>query len=257
MTRIRVLPYKQGSRSAKALSEALGGLVLRREGSRFRPRSTDTIINWGSSITGGVPVTFNQPERVALSSNKLSWFTAIQPLAPEVVPQFWTRREDIPSSAYPIVCRTILDGHSGAGIVIAATPDDLVPAPLYVKYENKKQEYRVHVGATPGRTNPERIIAVQRKARNMSVPDDQVNWQVRNHSNGFIYVRQNVVAPTEVLDAARQVFAQTGLDFGAVDVVHNERQSRAYVLEVNTAPGLEGQSVHDYAQFFTDIRGVE
>jgi D-alanine-D-alanine ligase-like ATP-grasp enzyme len=38
------------------------------------------------------------------------------------------------------------------------------------------------------------------------------------------------------------------LDFGAVDVIWNEKQQRAYVLEVNTAPGLEGQTVDDYAR---------
>ena len=35
-----------------------------------------------------------------------------------------------------------------------------------------------------------------------------------------------------------------GLDFGAVDVV--ERQNKAYVLEVNTAPGLVGTTLEKY-----------
>lgn len=117
----------------------------------------------------------------------------------------------------------------------------------------------MHLGATPDPSyaNPERVLLVQRKARDRSVPDDQVNWRVRNHSNGFIYVRQDVVAPTVVVDAAREVFAHTGLDFGAVDVVYNEQRASAFVLEVNTAPGLEGQTVQDYAHFFKTIRGVE
>jgi hypothetical protein len=38
MTRIRVLPYKQGSKSAKALATELGGKVLKLEGSKFKPK---------------------------------------------------------------------------------------------------------------------------------------------------------------------------------------------------------------------------
>jgi glutathione synthase/RimK-type ligase-like ATP-grasp enzyme len=42
----------------------------------------------------------------------------------------------------------------------------------------------------------------------------------------------------------------SGLDFGAVDVIWNERQQRAYVLEINSAPGLEGTTIDDYVRYF-------
>ena len=45
MGRIRILPYRQGSKSAKALAEALGGKVLKLENSSFIPREGDLIIN--------------------------------------------------------------------------------------------------------------------------------------------------------------------------------------------------------------------
>ncbi len=32
-----------------------------------------------------------------------------------------------------------------------------------------------------------------------------------------------------------------GLCFGAVDVLYNEKQNKAYVLEVNSSPGLSGE----------------
>jgi D-alanine-D-alanine ligase-like ATP-grasp enzyme len=44
-----------------------------------------------------------------------------------------------------------------------------------------------------------------------------------------------------------------GLDFGAADVLFNARRNQAYVLEVNTAPGLEGQTVNDYAEAFKEM----
>jgi D-alanine-D-alanine ligase-like ATP-grasp enzyme len=43
----------------------------------------------------------------------------------------------------------------------------------------------------------------------------------------------------------------TGLDFGAVDVIWNAQKEKPYVLEINTAPGLEGQTIADYAAFFS------
>jgi D-alanine-D-alanine ligase-like ATP-grasp enzyme len=38
------------------------------------------------------------------------------------------------------------------------------------------------------------------------------------------------------------------LDFGAVDVIYNRAQDKAYVLEVNTAPGLEGSTLDNYVE---------
>src|SRR3546814_13722589 len=64
----------------------------------------------------------------------------------EYLPKFWTKKEDIPDEAFPIVCRTVLSGHSGVGIVIADNRDDLVPANLYVIYVKKKEEYSVNLG---------------------------------------------------------------------------------------------------------------
>lgn len=252
--RIRVLPYKQGSKSAKTLATALGGRVLKLEGSRFRPRSGDVVINWGSSVD--LPRLFgftkiNTPEKISVASNKLSFFHAMQEAEPEIIPPFWEDKGEIPADAYPIVCRTVLTGHSGQGIVIANNAEELVSAPLYVKYIKKRDEYRVHVGS------PNKIIAVQRKARRRDTPDDEVNWMIRNHDNGFVFVRKNVSAPECVRNVALRALAATGLDFGAVDVVYHEREDRAYVLEVNTAPGLEGSTVDDYVKFFREVTDEE
>lgn len=245
-TRYRVLPYKQGSKSARTLADALGGLKLKLVGSRFRPRYGDVIINWGSQT---IPerlrnaTIINHPSKIANVSNKLAFFRMVNSSEPDIIPAWWDRRADVPEDAYPVVCRTILNGHSGAGIVIANTPEELVDAPLYVKYQKKQHEYRVHVAGG-------NVIAVQRKARLRSVPDEEVNWHVRNHSNGFVFARQGFTTPEVVKDVARKVVTISGLDFGAVDVIWNETHNKAYVLEINTAPGLEGQTINDYVNYF-------
>lgn len=260
MPRYRVRAYNQGSRSARALADALGGRVLLNQGSRFVPRRDDVIINWGSVQPLPVPralgvravALYNPPEEVQRASNKLHFFNLMQEQGlGDIIPQFWTRREDIPNEAFDnngiVVCRTELAGHSGAGIVLARNVRDLVRCSLYTQYVKKQEEYRIHVGQRGGQSI---IISSQRKARRHGVEDAEINWQIRNHHNGFVFVRHDINPPRAVLDSAQQALAATGLDFGAVDVIWNERQQRAYVLEINTAPGLEGQTVTDYATFF-------
>lgn len=258
--RYRILPYSQGSRSAKSLATALGGRVLKLEGSTFKPKMDDVVINWGNishfpvlDDTGMFSHTFvNAQTAIKAASNKKLFFQVMTEKGlSDIIPRFWLKKEDIPDDAYPIVCRTVLAGHSGDGIVIANSPDELVAAALYVQYVKKQEEYRVHVGKTS--SDDLQIIAVQRKARRLETPDSEVNWQVRNHKNGFVFVRQNVSPPESVLEVSRKALGATWLDFGAVDVIFNEKMQRAFVLEINTAPGLEGQTVEDYAGFFKSI----
>jgi hypothetical protein len=259
--RFRVIPYRQGSRSAKVLADALNGKVLKLQGSSYTPRADDLLINWGNTKLSGPPSirVLNPSNVIRQASNKLLFFGHMKASGHEdIIPEFWTTPADIPDDRFPIVCRTILAGHSGDGIVLAADRGQLVDAPLYVKYIPKKDEYRVHVGKQEsyeptGPVEGTAIIAVQRKARRNDTPDASVNWQVRNHCNGFVFVRGDVNPPADVLGAARLALLATGLDFGAVDVIWNEKKGKAYVLEVNTAPGLEGQTVTDYASFFKSL----
>jgi hypothetical protein len=221
MPRYRVLPYRQGSRGARALADAMNGRVLKIDGtSRFTPRRDDIVVNWGNTNENfpfGRAGWLNDPTDIREASNKLLFFQKMMRAnCGDFIPAFWTRREDIPDGAFPIVCRTVLAGHSGAGIVIANTRAELVPCSLYVKYIKKQQEYRIHVGVRNERVRragerhgaevrQESItISVQRKARRLETPDHEVNWAVRNHQNGFIYVRGDANPPDCVIEAAQR-----------------------------------------------------
>lgn len=246
--RIRIYPYKQGSRSAFALANALGARVLKKENSGFVGKQGDVIINWGDSTCEGLnagPQTLrllNHPSQVLRAANKLQAFTALSQ-ANVPIPAFARRREDVTWQGTTVV-RHKLTGHSGEGIEIVEEDDDLPDAPLYVQYVPKQHEFRVHV---IGKS----IIAVQRKARDRENPNP--NWQVRNHKNGFIFIREGFETPPAVLEQAPRATEALGLDFGAVDIIWNAKQQRAYVLEVNTAPGLEGRTIDDYANGFRNL----
>jgi D-alanine-D-alanine ligase-like ATP-grasp enzyme len=44
-----------------------------------------------------------------------------------------------------------------------------------------------------------------------------------------------------------------GLDFGAIDMIYNERRNQYYVLEVNTACGLTGTTLDKYVEVFKEF----
>jgi glutathione synthase/RimK-type ligase-like ATP-grasp enzyme len=181
----------------------------------------------------------NPPAKISLAANKLLSFQALA-AANVPIPAFAADRSSVSWEGTTVV-RHKLTGHSGEGIEIVEPGTELPAAPLYVEYVKKEDEYRVHIIG-------ESITTVQRKARDKS--NENPNWQVRNHANGFVFVREGVDPPACVRDAATGAIAALGLDFGAVDVIYNRKSGKAYVLEVNTAPGMEGTTIQEYADGF-------
>jgi carbamoylphosphate synthase large subunit len=246
---IKVYPYRAGSRGAKVLADELEARILRREKSRYVRREDDLIINWGASDCpyAGRGVA-NQPDSIELASNKLKCFNLMKEMGVSV-PDFWTKKEDIPDDAFPVMCRTKLQAHSGEGIVVAENRGQLVNAPLYTRYIKKKDEYRVHVVRKPGKGTS--IIVTQRKAKRNNAVDR--NFMVRNLANGFVYLIDDGMVPGVVHDEAIKALECSGLAFGAVDIIYNAHQGKAYVLEINTAPGLEERTARAYAETFREI----
>lgn len=247
-----IYAYNTGSGSAKALKEALGITLLKREGP---DRRVKTLINWGSSALKrnfpGVELILNQPWAIETASNKLSTFTMWEDAGVETVPwttdkavaQKWVDEDDT------VVVRHSLTGHSGKGIELVS--EGKVPdAKLYTKYVGKKEEYRFHFFLG-------KLIHVQRKARKKDVPDEKVNWKVRNLDGGFIFALQEIDAfSAEVVEPLAEAVASLGLDFGAVDVIYNARLNKYFPLEVNTAPGLEGTTLERYTAAFKPELGL-
>ena len=249
---IYIYSYNQGSKGSKGLAAALGGKRIKHTGSNFKGSPNKIVINWGASSLPEEVLkckVINDPQKIAIASNKLHFFKALETSMEETpdIPE-WTQYpgEALSWLPTPIVARQKLQGHSAEGLVIIEKEEDFVPAPLYTKYVKKKHEFRVHVVG-------ERVIDVQRKARRLDVPNSQVNWQVRNLNGGFIYAREGFTTPEKVKQQALLAIKAIGLDFGAVDILWNNHQERACVLEINTAPGLQGTTVELYANAFQNI----
>ena len=253
MRNVIIYPYKAGSNSARDLAQALGVRRISHTNSRFRGRADKTVINWGGSRTPDEVNNcrvINPSDAVRRASDKLEFFTNANCRTPE-----WTtdRMEAIGwwDSGAIVVERHILNGNSGAGIRLASRESETVvrDAPLYTKYVPKRHEYRIHVFGGE-------VMDIQRKARRQDVPDEQVDWKIRNNDNGFIFARNEGAlgdVPADVLDQARQAINNLGLDFGAADVIFNEHRQEAFVLEVNTAPGLSGTTLDNYVAAFRGL----
>jgi hypothetical protein len=221
--------------------------VVRGESLTFNPSAFDKVINWGNSKFPLWPLNytaFNDPTDVWYSVNKLKAFKCFEQY--DVSHPEWTEDIDVVeqwlAEDTTVLARSSLTSFGGKGITIFdQNVDTILPAPLYVKYKKKKSEYRVHV------FNGEVIDVQQKKRRKGFEGRDN---QIRNYANGWVYCRDGIEVPAMVTSEAIKAVNCLGLCFGAADVIWNDKEQRAYVLEVNTAPGLEGTTLENYANAF-------
>jgi hypothetical protein len=254
---IYIYPYKLGSRSARDLRTRLSAALkyrvkLIRPDGRFRPRRGDTVINWGSSTS---PPAFrwtttdgdlNNPLAISLAANKLSSFFALK--NKEVPTPEWTTDKDEAQTwvndGDTVIVRNVLTGHSGQGIEVVSE-GELPHAPLYTKYKKKRAEYRVHV------FKGEVIDTVQKKKRNSEQRPANFSTFIRSHATGWVFCRDGITPCTVRNSISIAAVDALCLDFGAVDIIYNEYEDKYYVLEVNTAPGLEGTTLEKYVEALT------
>lgn len=253
-------PYKLGSASAKALASRLETKRVRSNG-KYRPRANHLIINWGNSELARWQVAeaiqhrqvdiLNNPVAVRRATNKIVCLQILSGAGIQV-PMFATDgsgAEELLHVTGGIFCRTLTRANSGRGIVIATSPEEIVPAPLYTVDVGKRREYRAHVfnGEVIDFAQKKKLTTEQLEERGIPFCKD-----IRSHDNGWIFARENVDLPEEVGRVALAAIRALGLDFGAVDCYFTSRDNPnpqiAGVFEVNTAPGLEGTTLDRYVE---------
>ena len=241
-TKIKIYPYKLGSESARSLAQALDTVCVKPDG-KYKYYSNHIILNWGNS---DIPKWFdrsvrilNHPLDVAVAVNKLE---TLRHLVVNAVPTVeWTTSFSLAKEwidqGETVVERHNLTGSKGDGIRIvnADSDDEIALAPLYTKLIGRAREYRVHV------FNGE-VIDVQQKKRREGNDSDGT---IKNVDNGWVFVRDEITTPPRsIFDVAVRSVVALGLDFGAVDIL--TKDGNCYVLEVNTACGLEGSTITSY-----------
>lgn len=233
-------PYRNGLNGLRLIKQRLVELgekviEVKTQGSRYRPKPTHKQIRWG------VPKTKVQQYQAFAEAN--------------VPHSLWTQDRNVANEWYQqghrVLCRTVLNGHGGAGITVAQADKNqpLVDAPLYVLYTKKQREFRVHV------VNGYAQIYVREKKRVAAERRDMENYNpyIRNHDNGWVFTRfVNNDAGFDVAlhQVALEAVGALGLDFGAVDIGYSE-ETGFNVYEVNTAPGCDNKTSSFYAHAFS------
>jgi hypothetical protein len=253
-------PYDLASQGSTSLAQAIGIKRVSHNNSKLKGSKDTTIINWGASSIPNPEVhkcnLLNAPDLTAPITNKLSFFRLMEGEGGPRIPPFTDNLEVAVSwlaERHHVCIRSILNGSAARGLSIVGPHaiDQMKKAPLYTRYIPKRDEYRLHFAFG-------KLIDFQRKALRKTddngdpIDTSGANFRIRNLENGFVFVRENVTLPADVTQQASLCFEKSKLHFGAVDVVYSEKHDRAYVLEINTAPGLCNTTLASYANAFRE-----
>lgn len=205
--------------------------------------SHDLVIRWGLATT--LPpqlgeVTANRPGPICRAANKLQ--------ARKILLEKGIAAPKIGDNM-PCIARKI-QHRKGKSFVFCTETKHLARAKrlgltYFQEYIPKEREYRVHVvGHGKG------VIVVQEK---IDILDhrlkEAINW---NHTNGFSFqVVPWSKIPRGLCGLAGEACEALELNFGAVDIIESKNQF--YVLEINTAPGVEGYTAERYGLYFDYI----
>lgn len=152
--------------------------------------------------------------------------------------------KDWREAGHTVFARKLLSSSCGKGIVVEEPTgaldelDDTVGAPVYTKYKKKKREFRVHVFA-------DKVVRVVEKKlrKDWNGPRDS---KIRNLANGFVFCSCED-EPAGIRELAVKAAGVVASDFAGVDIGYNEKKGELFVIEVNSAPGMEGTNIAAYA----------
>lgn len=157
-------------------------------------------------------------------------------------PEFTTSAEQAKqwlANENTVIARTLLNSSEGKGIVVLEAASSFVSAPVYTKYLKKKREFRVHVFK-------DQVVSVLEKRKKKGATSEET--KIRNTANGYVFCRENVTEPPGIRELALKASKVTNSDFRGVDIGYNEKKDQLFVIEVNSAPGMEGSTITEYAQ---------
>lgn len=245
---VMIFPYKTGSKSAKALNEALGGgNLLKRENSDFNGKEGQFVLNWGSG-TGyfnakiGKAKVLNPPKLVDIAINKLAFFNhMLGDDAPRTA--WWTINEQQArawlATGYTVIARDDLEGSKGAGIRVMKSGLDFRPAKLYTMFVASTHEYRTYVfnGKVVDAREKRLKSGMAADPNNMRYDEDKYLFCEHALNSQTTRVWPSLV-PAEVITQSEKTAKKLGLLTGGIDVIYNVPTNQAFVLEYNTAPYL-------------------
>ena len=230
----RLKMYASNSESGRAIADAIGVNTTDFASTPYR------CVNWGCGTDKKVrrlPVEWlNTREAVDIASDKVKAIVALHNADINVPDYTFTKEDAVDMFGFTtdkVYCRTLTKANQGRGIIICGAYDELPTAKLYTKAVDYDREYRVHVFKGE-------VIGVQRKVPHPEWDEEDINYEIRNHANGWFFSKRDIARVHKNIKAIGVMAVNAlGLDFGAVDIAWNTRTQVATVFEVNTAPSLD------------------
>ena len=111
---------------------------------------------------------------------------------------------------------------------------------VFTKYKKKKREFRVHVFK-------DQVVSVTEKKRKKGW-DNERDTKIRNLANGYVFCQQVSDEPEGLRQLALSAAMVSPSDFRGVDIGYNEKSNDLFVIEVNSAPGIQGSNLDKYTQ---------
>lgn len=147
------------------------------------------------------------------------------------------------SAGATVFGRKYLNSSCGKGIVIFEPDGDIgidTICPVYTKYKPKKREFRVHIYR-------DKVVAIVEKKKRKGFEGTR-ETKIRNLENGYVFCQNPTNLPEGIEQLALAAAKVSPSFFRGVDIGFNEKKNDLFVIEVNSAPGIQGSNVQAYIQ---------
>lgn len=150
------------------------------------------------------------------------------------------------SEGFTVFGRKYLNSSCGKGIVVYEPNQALsTVCPVYTKYKKKKREFRVHIFK-------DKVVVVCEKKRKKDFNGER-DTKIRNLANGYVFTQSVENEPNGLRELALKAAQVSQSDFRGVDIGYNEKNGELFVIEVNSAPGIQGSNINRYIEAICNV----
>jgi hypothetical protein len=185
-------------------------------------RRTPVLINWGNSSCKEAKIN---------STLTVDKFKQLQMLQEAHIPtiEVFKKPYHIPQDKFPVLCRQKVH-QAGNDIVIAETPEEVVPAYFYTPFEEFARELRTHAFLVNDELRT-------RAFKKVLIDDEEEALPIKNLANGYNF--RKVSLSEELEEFLRKILETLKMNFMCADIGIRYSPDKIYkVIEVNSAPSL-------------------
>lgn len=246
-----ILTHPSLINSARLLSRE----ILMRRGINInvstQPYADVPIIRWGNS--GGVPIgtgrgcNLNSSASISVCGNKRRFSDV---LTRNEIPTVEYHNGDVPEH-FPVVIRTVMNGHGGEGIVICRSREDFMrnySHQVWAYWYNFEFELGVHI------LNGQ----VRRVFKKEWPRDNEPEFPIRNTDKGYTFSLREPERYKKLQGVVNAFYAVVPIKFARLDIGWDSENKVYRIIEANSAPSLSENvnTLHMYTDFLIEELGL-